>query len=999
MFDRNPQGKGKNMKKQKANKKSAKKQPTAKKRTKRVIPAPRSAGNKTLFPIVGIGASAGGLEAIEGLLAGVPSGSNLAFVIIQHLAPEHKSIMAQLLRKYTTMQVEEIHDGMKVQSGCVYLNPPNKDVSIMNGILYLMDPPAPHGARLSIDYFFRSLAQYMGDKSICIILSGTGMDGTLGLGAIKEVGGIAIAQEESQARYDNMPKSAIDTGLVDYVLPVEKMASQLTTYIKHPYIAGVRETPSVESKLENHLQKIFMLVRSGTGHDFSHYKRNTIVRRIQRRMAVHQIENILDYIRYLQENPAEVKALFKDLLITVTNFFRDPKAFDALREKVIVPLAEERASGTTVRVWVPGCATGQEAYSVAILLSEAMASLKKHFDVQIFATDMDTDAIAHARQGIYPESIAADVSEERLKQFFTKKGDSYAVKKHIRDMVIFAAQDMIKDAPFSKLDLVCCRNVLIYMDAVLQKKLLPLFHYTLKPGGALFLGTSESIGDFADRFSPLDVKWKIFKHKGSVANRDIDHPITPFSDTAQAVSTQAAGPAAGNIRQIAERTMLQNYAPPCVLVDEKFDILYFQGQTDRYLKLPEGEPSFNILKMAHQDLHYKLGTLMQKVVREKRPVLFRGLTIRNNNELLTINLVLRPISGPTGRETLIMVMFEDVPGTAKSGAKKKITQGKASDPYITALKQELQSAKEYLRTTIEELETSNEELKSTNEELQSTNEELQSTNEELETSREELQSTNEELTTVNTEMQNKVEELFGTNDDLSNILTGAQIGAIFLDNNLNIKRFTPSTKQFFKLIDSDAERPIADIVHTLKYETLSEDAHRVLRDLSVEEKEIETRNNMWVFMRITPYRTSENSIDGVVMTFANITTEKRAKEAMDFAESIIETIRDPILVLDEHLQILAANKSFYTDFHVKKEKTENRLIYEVGNKQWDIPRLRKLLEAVLPAKSMFNNFKVEHDFPNIGHKVLLLNARQIFHKNIGMKMILLAIEDITGTTS
>ncbi|MHC4105644.1 MAG: CheR family methyltransferase, partial [Planctomycetota bacterium] len=559
--------------KKKTSKKKPKKQPAAVRRK-----------HAQDFPVVGIGASAGGLEAIEGFFSYAPPDINIGFVIIQHLAPEHKSIMASLLNKYTKMKVTEIQDGTKVEPNCVYLNPPNKDVAIMNRKLYLLAPTQARGARLPIDHFFRSMSECQGDKSICIVLSGTGTDGTSGLKAIKGAGGMAMAQEETQARYDSMPKSAIDTGLVDYVLPVEKMASQLIKYVKHPYVGGPEKVPKAKEKFEDYMQKIFLLIRSNTGQDFSHYKQNTIRRRIERRMAVHQIAKMSEYVTYLQKNPIEIKTLFKDLLITVTNFFRDTKAFKVLNDKVISTLLESRPRDASIRVWVSGCATGEEAYSVAMLFYEVAQGLKKHFNIQIFATDIDSDAIEYARQGVYPDSIAADVSAERLKRFFIKEENAYQVKKQIREMVVFAIQNLIKDAPFSKLDLVCCRNVLIYMDSTLQKKVLPLFHYTLNPGGFLFLGTSETIGDFSDRFSVVDSKWKIFNRKDAVVDMGIERPVTPFYEPSEPAGAEKKGvPTAANIRQMAERTILQNYAPPCILIDDKHNILYFYGETDKYL--------------------------------------------------------------------------------------------------------------------------------------------------------------------------------------------------------------------------------------------------------------------------------------------------------------------------------------------------------------------------------------------------------------------------------
>ncbi|MEJ2703607.1 MAG: CheR family methyltransferase [Sedimentisphaerales bacterium] len=938
-------------KKQTAKKKEVKKAPAPRKTVKaKSDPASKQADSasrvKQSFPIVGIGASAGGLEAIEGFFAHTPSDIGIAFVIIQHLAPEHKSIMGSLLKKYTNLKVAEVRDGMKIEPGCVYLNPPNKEVSTMNGRLHLSEPTQARGARLAIDYFFRSLAEAEGDKSICIVLSGAGTDGTLGLKAIKGAGGMAMVQEEIQAKYNNMPRSAIDTGLVDYILPVEKMAAELIKYVKHPYIGGTKKVLKAKEKFEDYLQKIFMLIRSTTGHDFSQYKMNTIRRRIERRMAVHQMNKISEYVAYMKKNPAEVKTLFKDLLITVTNFFRDPEAFKSLNDRVIIPLVKAKPPEAFIRVWVVGCATGEEAYSVAILFSEAMKLLTKRLTLQIFATDIDADAIEHARLGVYPDSIAADVSPERLKAYFVREENAYRVKKQIREMVVFATQNLVKDAPFSKLDLVCCRNVLIYMNTALQKKILPLFHYTLNPGGYLFLGTSETTGEFADLFSAVDLKWKISRRKPTPVSLTAARLPLPLNGSGAEVREEAKRkfePTSANVRQLAERIILQEFAPPCVLIDEKFDVLYFNGDTDKYLSVPMGEPTFNVLKIAREEIRYKLSTLVHKSLKEKKPVRSEETTIRYNGSVSPVNIVVKPVLDPSIKNEFMMILFETPKGSAEQSGREKHPPDRAVDPRVATLERELQSTKEYLQTTVEELETSNEELKSTNEELQSTNEELQSTNEELETSREELQSTNEELETVNNELRNKVEQLSEANNDLNNLLGCTEIATLFLDNDVKIKRFTPRAAEIFKLIAGDVGRPISDIVHNLLYDDLVGDVEDILKNLGRIEKEVQAKNGNWYLMRILPYRTIENAIDGVVITFVDITSQKRDQQSLQESEekcsALINQTQAGIVLADVETGLITeGNPAFerLTGRNIKALKTM---------KMWELRPSEKLEEA------------------------------------------------------
>lgn len=954
--------------------------------------------------VVGIGASAGGLEALENFFANVPPESNMAFIVIQHLDPHHKSLMDSLLKKFTTMNISGIQDGMQIELNCIYLNPPDKNVLLRNGVFHLSKQDRRAGMNLPIDYFLRSLAQDQGNHAVCVILSGTGSDGTLGLKAIKETGGMTMAQEEEQAQYAGMPRSAIETGLVDVVLPVERMSPELQKYAAHPYIEWTEreQAQKQEQQLGEAFQKIFAILRKKLGHDFSAYKETTIRRRIERRMAVHRIERIQRYVQYLQESPHEVNKLFKDLLISVTNFFREPEAFQALKD----PLAErvqQESAHEPIRVWIPGCATGEEAYSLAILLTEILEAADQHRELMIFASDLDPDAIDYARRAVYPENIAADVSPERLRRFFTKEDNSYRVKKQLREAVVFAVQNLIDDPPFSRLDLVSCRNLLIYLKTDLQRKIIPLFHYTLKPGGLLFLGTSESIGEFGNLFKPLNQKSKIYRHREYIVDDFGEYPKIPFFEyNAAPHSYHKPQPTHKvDLRKILERIVLKTYAPPCVIINDQYQILYFSGQADYYLRTPDGEANFNIFTMARAGLHLKLRATIHQAFKEQQPVISKGITVKQNGESRIIDLIVRPLSEERFARDLLLIVFQELPYSLRGDSKSNAVMGEQeqNDPQIASLEQELQITKESLQSTIEELETSNEELRSTNEELQSVNEELQSSNEELTTSKEELQSTNEELATVNTELQHKVDELAQANNDINNLLASTEIATIFLDTDLHIQRFTPTVKKIFNLIDSDIGRPISDITSNLNYDRLYEDAKTVLDTL--ERKEIETNvtDNKWYAIRIFPYRTVENMIDGVVLTFIDITRQREASVAKTYAENIVETIREPLLILDGNLRVKSANKAFYRFFQVKPQDMKGKRIYDLGDQQWDIPQLRRLLEQIIPEDNQFEDYEVEHDFPTIGRKTLLLNARRIHETASQSPLFLLAMEDVTTAES
>jgi len=890
------------------------------------------------FPVVGIGASAGGLAAFEAFFEGMPAQTDpgMAFVLVQHLAPDHKSLLSELVRRYTRMQVIDVEDGMVVQPNCTYIIPPGRDMAFLNGTLHLLEPSAPRGQRLPIDFFFRSLAEDQHERAIAIVLSGTGSDGTLGVRAVKGEGGMVMAQKPESTEYDGMPRSAIATGLVDFELLPAEMPAALMAYVAHAFGRPVLPAAALAPTTENAMQKVFILLRAQTGHDFSHYKTNTIHRRIERRMAVHQIETIERYVKFLQITPAEIEALFRDLLIGVTSFFRDPEAFEALDREVLAGMLADRQSGNAVRVWVPGCSTGEEAYSIAILLQERMASLKKSLTVQVFATDIDSRAIATARAGVYPASIAADVSPERLARFFTlEPGEgAYRVHKSTRDMLIFSEQDVIKDPPFSRLDLVSCRNLMIYMGPELQKRLIPLFHYALNPNGVLFLGTSESVGEFSDLFVTLDRKSKLFQRKPdsrsphrAATSRILPSPHAP-DPTHPRAARKKPEPVRAPLRELTERTLLEEFAPAGALVNAQGDILYLHGRTGMYLEPVQGETGINnVLKMAREGLRRELTTALHQAAATQEVVHVPGLRVRTNGHFTGVDLTVRQVRGDsaaTADAPLFVVIFGEAPAPppqepdalAPSAAASGDGPGASVDARVVALEHELRAKEEYLQSTHEELETSNEELRSSNEEMQSVNEELQSTNEEMETSKEELQSVNEELATVNAELQTKVLDLSRANNDMNNLLAGTGIATVFVDRQLRILRFTPAANAITNLILSDIGRPVGHVVSNLVgYDRLVADAQGVLDTLVPRAVDVESSRGEWYTLRIQPYRTLDNVIEGVVITFVDITEIVRVREALRKANDalrlavVVRDASDAITVHDLDGRILAWNPS------------------------------------------------------------------------------------------
>jgi chemotaxis methyl-accepting protein methylase/flagellar motor protein MotB len=829
------------------------------------------------FPIVGIGASAGGLEALEQFMRQVPQGCGLAFVIVQHLDPTHKGIMAELLQRTTQMEVFQVKDRMRVKPDCVYVIPPNKDMSILHGVLHLFEPTAPRGLRLPIDYFLRSLAEDLQERSIGVILSGMGSDGTMGLRAIKEKAGLGLVQEPASAKFDSMPRSAIEAGLADIVAPAEELPGKIVEFLRHALVFA-RTEHHLEEKDQSALEKVMILLRTRTGQDFSLYKKSTIYRRIERRMGIHQIDRIAAYVRYLQENPQEVELLFKELLIGVTSFFRDPEAWEQLREKALPTIVAGRSAGGVLRAWSAGCSTGEEAYSLAIIFKEAMEQVKQteNITLQIFATDLDRDAIDKARQGRYPANIAADVSPERLKRFFIKEENGYRVGKEIREMVTFATQNIIMDPPFTKLDILICRNLLIYLTPELQKKLLPLFHYSLTPGGCLFLGSAETISTFTDLFTPLDIKMRLFRRQESLlAIEKLAFPPT-FVHVMPGVpkELEMLQPAA-NLQTLADQLLLQHFAPPAVLVNAKGDIIYISGRTGKYLEPAAGKANWNIFAMAREGLRFELGSAFQKALRQKAAISAKGLKVGTNGGTQHVDIIVQPITEPEALSGMVIIVFSDAAMPPEKKAVSRYKKDATGNARILELEQELQQTREGLQTTREEMQSSQEELKSTNEELQSTNEELQSTNEELTTSREEMQSLNEELQTVNAEQQSKLDEVSRVNDDMRNLLNSTEIITVFLNSELHIRRFTPGADKLFKLRPGDVGRPLSEIVTELLYPDLIDKAQEVLRTLVFSEKQIATADGRWFAVRIMPYRTMEDMIGGVVITFMNITAAKQ----------------------------------------------------------------------------------------------------------------------------
>ncbi|MEG4352342.1 CheR family methyltransferase [Microcoleus sp. LAD1_D3] len=991
------------------NKYSKKSQPKAGIKT-----AQKKNNQNDLFPVVGIGASAGGLEAFMELLSHLPIDTGMAFVIIQHMLPAQESMLSVILARSTLMPVHEVTDGMLIAPNQVYVIPPNVSITIKQSVLKLTPRGRGHGVFMSVDIFLLSLAEERGNKAMGVILSGGDGDGALGLKAIKAAGGITFAQSEESAQVSSMPHTAAATSQVDFILTPEKIAQKIAEISGHPYIAdrlsteltnsedAIESEGAIESK--DAIAIIYSLLRTATGVDFTYYKQTTLNRRIHRRMLLYKLERIEDYAEYLQNTPAEVTALYHDVLIHVTSFFRDPESFDALSRNVFPAIVKNKSPKKPIRIWIAGCSTGEEAYSMAICLLEFLGSRSTNLPIQIYATDISESAITIARTGFYTRAQVADISPERLNRFFVQVEGGYQIAKPVREVCVFARQNLISDPPFSQMDLITCRNVLIYLGRELQKKLLPMFHYGLRPAGFLLLGTSETVGEFSELFALLDKKNKIYtkkllSHSLSMDLNASNYPLTPPNPPP--LQTERLDEIA--MEKEADRIVLNHYAPVGVVINTASEILQFRGQTNAYLEPAPGKASFNLLRMAKEGLRVELRTAIQEASQQKQPIARAGLQLKEGEIIRQVGIKVIPFQAGGVAKNYFLVLFQEespticaLPAADNGRVNSNPSQGESLE--IARLLEELKTAKQHLGAIVQEHQAANQDLRAANEEILSSNEELQSMNEELETAKEEIQATNEELNTINDELQRRNVESTQVSNDLENLLASINIPILMLGGDLRIRRFTPAIEGIFSLISSDVGRSLSDITHKLIVPDLEQLILDVIRTLNLKVQEIQDRDGHWYDMHIRPYRTIDHKIDGAVLMLVDINALKvsaqHLMEAKNYAETIVETVVQPLLVLDLNLQALTANRSFYETFHVRPSQTEHRSVFDLGNGQWNIPKLRSLLKEILAGNPQFQNFEVEHDFEQIGHKIMRLNGRKMPPMG-DTQMVLLAIEDIT----
>ncbi len=959
---------------------------------------------------MGVGASAGGLEAFTELLEHLPTNTGMAFVLVQHLAPTHVSVLTNLLSRTTALPVQEARNNLPLKPDHVYVIPPDTKMTMAGGVLKLVKRRRETGALHSIDYFLESLARNRGPQAIGVILSGSASDGTRGVEAIKNEGGITLAQDRS-AKYVSMPQSAIASGCVDFVLSPAKIGEELGRLARHPHLTPAGPNRDVSAAIpRDDYGKILQIVRMRTGVDFSLYKSATIQRRVSRRMVLCKSPRLPAYLDYLREHGEEVEALYQDLLINVTEFFRNPETFETLKQKVFPALIKARTADQPVRVWVVGCSTGQEAYSIAMVFMEFASQAGTQAGLQIFASDLNDALLEKARAGLYSKTQVGDVSPSRLRRFFVEEEGGYRICKSIRELCVFAKHDALSDPPFSRMDLLSCRNVMIYLEPVLQKRLLPIFHYALKPGGFLLLGSSETIGGFAELFVAFDKAHRLYARKTTTHHP----PATLQRSTGLDLGVRGQRPPAtteahaleSDAQREADRILLAKYAPASVLVDENLMALQFRGHTGLFLEIPAGRATCHLPKMLREGLLLPVRNAIQTAKRSGEAIRREHIEFRYDDEQRVANLEIIPVRNI--KERWFLVLFEQVP--ARGPSRSRNAPAPAREPPLprdlqdalrenARLRSELTAARDYLQSTSEQYEAANEELQASNQEAQSSNEELQSINEELETTKEELQSTNEELTTVNEEMGTRNVELHRINSDLNNVLSGVQMCIVVLSSDLSIRRFTPLAEKVLNLLPTDVGRPITDIRPNFDFPDLEQVILEVISSVRPQESEVRDREGRWYSLRIFPYKTLDNRIDGAVLVLVDIEAlkrgEQRVRAALDYAESMIETVREPLLVLNSSLQIERASRSFYLLFHAAPADVQGQFLNQIDNRQWNIPQLCSLLQEVLSRNAVFNDFEVERDFARLGHRSMLLNARPIAGETGRPQRILLAIEDVT----
>jgi two-component system, chemotaxis family, CheB/CheR fusion protein len=948
--------------------------------------------------VVGIGASAGGLEAVSELLRHLPSNTGMAFVFIQHLEPRQTSRLTDILSRITDMPVEVASDRHRMKRNHIYVMPPAVDITLSDGLLILEKRTDSAGRHLPIDYFFHSLAKEQGNKAVAIILSGMGHDGSAGLKSVKEQGGATFAQDEPSAQHGAMPASAVDSGYVDIVTTPRKIAAELTRLAQNRPTKASRKRAVAESGLKS----IFALLRSRTEVDFSQYRKTTVRRRIQRRMVVHRIDDVDDYFTYLKRNPEEIDALFREMLIHVTGFFRESETFDVLQSVILPRLLEKRGQNDPIRIWLPGCSTGEEAYSLAIIVTEFFDSRPESPSIQIFATDVSDRVLELARKGVFDANLESSITKDRLRRFFSKTERGYQINKQIRDLCVFARQNVLRDPPFSRLDLISCRNVLIYFETAAQKKLIPFFHYALKPGGYLLLGGAETVGNFSDLFEPIDAKTKLF------AKRSVQSP--PLS----AMEVEIPGPKEQTLREFAvqnalmqpdirrevDRTLMDRYCPPTIVVDNAMKIIQFRGNVAPFIDPEPGDATLDLFRMLKSSLEMPIRSTINDAKKTNGPVRKESILFQGSGTASFLNLEVVPMSGSAVRERCFMLLLEDSKLTVSdtAGLKSKKRRQNLHDARVSQLEQELATTREHLQTLVEEQESTNEELRSANEEIQSSNEELQSTNEELETAKEELQSTNEELITLNEELKSGNMELTEVNNDLTNLLKSVNIPIVMVDRGLRIRRFTPVAQRTLKLIPADVGRSITDLradVEVPQLETLISD---VMDTLAAREVEVKDRKGHWYNIQIRPYETADNKITGAVMILFDINEAKleaeRSKLIANYAEAFIGTARSSIVVLDGNLKVQTATAHFYDTFRLLPKDAEGLSILDIGNGQWNFPEFRALLEERIPHQSRVTDFEFEHQFPRLGRKKIRLNLRQVEASNPENALTIISIEEI-----